>query len=144
LEKRLGEIGARVILTRFKDENIPMGDRVSLINAAKPEMFISIHQNSFMIPGINGVEVYCYGKDAEAMRFGNILCENISRMGGIKNRGVRTGDYYLLRECRVSGVIIECMYMSGDKDGTKYNDETYEAIAGAIYESICSYYDIEP
>jgi len=78
------------------------------------------------------------------MKLGKIILENISNIAGIKNRGVRTGDYYILRECKRSGILIECMYMSGDKDKLKYNEETYLLIAEAIYKSLCQYYEIEP
>ncbi|GEM_PF-1735653 len=144
LRDMLKGIGADVILTRNDDINIPMSDRVGVINNFRPEIFISIHQNSFMFPGVNGVEVYCYDGDNEAMKLGKIILENISNIAGIKNRGVRTGDYYILRECKRSGILIECMYMSGDKDKLRYNEGTYLLIAEAIYKSLCQYYEIEP
>lgn len=143
LKDMLKNIGADVMLTRNEDIYVPMVDRVNLINNFRPEIFISIHQNSFMHSGVNGVEVYCYDRDDEAIKLGKAILENISSMAELKNRGVRTGDYYILRECKISGIIIECMYMSGDRDNLKYNGETYMKIAEAIYKSLCQYYGIE-
>lgn len=143
LKNMLKGVGADVLLTRNEDVYIPMIDRVDIINKFRPEMFISIHQNNFMYSGVNGVEVYCYDGDNEAMKLGKMVVENISSMVGVKNRGVRTGDYYILRECKLSGIIIECMYMSGNKDNLKYNEDAYCKIAEAICKSLCQYYGIE-
>jgi N-acetylmuramoyl-L-alanine amidase len=144
LEKKLRDIGAEVLLTRNDDKNVPLGDRVEFINRERPGLYISIHQNDFMSPGVNGVECYCYSRDEDALRLGSIISKEISKKVGVKNRGVRVGDYYLLRECKLSGVIVECMYMTGNQDRGKYIDENYVKIAEAIFNSICEYFNIEP
>lgn len=144
LESMLKDKGTSVILTRYDDKNIPLSDRVQMINRERPELYISIHQNIFASPGVNGVECYCYQRDEEALKLGGVISRNISNKVGIKNRGTRTGDYFLLRECKVSGVMVECMYLSGNQDNEKYNEDNYNKIAAAIYESICSYYGIKP
>lgn len=144
LKEMLEEIKACVVLTRNSDRDLSLGERVRIINSERPDFYISIHQNSFMSKSVNGVEVYCYYKDDAAQKLGNIICSTVSEEVNLTRRGVRTGDYYLLREAKVSGIILECMYMSGDYDSLKYNDENYLRIAGSIFKSICSYYNIEP
>lgn len=144
LKKRLKDIGGDILMTRDDDIEISMGDRVEFINNERPEFFISIHQNSFVLPGVNGVEAYCYDKDDDAIELGGKITENIGNMLQVKNRGVRTGDYFILRECKISGVLVECMYMTGDKDRNKYKDENYRIIADAIFKSLCQFYEVEP
>lgn len=144
LKSMLQDKGTTVVLTRNDDINIPLSDRVNMINRERPELYISIHQNFFASPGVNGVECYCYRLDEEALKLGSIISREISSKIGVKNRGTRVGDYFLLRECKVSGVMVECMYLSGNQDRGKYNEENYKNIAEAIYESICIYYSIAP
>ncbi|MDF2671893.1 MAG: N-acetylmuramoyl-L-alanine amidase [Clostridiales bacterium] len=144
LMNRLQDKGATVMLTRDNDVNISLSDRVEMINRERPELYISIHQNYFAAPGVNGVECYCYNRDEEALKLGSIISREISNRIGVKDRGTRTGDYFLLRECKVSGVMVECMYISGNQDITKYNEDNFRNIAAAIYESICIYYNITP
>jgi N-acetylmuramoyl-L-alanine amidase len=117
---------------------------VNLINKERPELYISIHQNNFMSSGVNGVECYCYTRDEEALKLGGIISREISSITGVKNRGTRTGDYFMLRECKLSGVIVECMYMTGNQDREKYTEENYAKIAEAIFNSVCVYYNVEP
>lgn len=144
LEKMLKYIGTNVVLTRIDDSEITSEERIKIINKERPDFCISIHQNSFMMNGMNGVEAYCYDKDEEALKLGRIVCSNMNRFAGIKNRGIRTGDYYLLRESRVSTLIIECMYLTGNIDIEKYNEENYYLISKSIFDGICKYYNIEP
>lgn len=144
LKEKLKKIKADVILTRDCDRELSLIERVKIINSERPDFYISIHQNSFVMPTVNGVEVYCYLNDNEADKLGEIICSNMSRDLDTVKRGVRFADYYLLRESKVSGVLIECMYMSGDKDKLKYKDKNYLTIADSIYKSICIFYNVEP
>jgi stage II sporulation protein D len=130
-------------LTRNDDTNVLLGERVRLINKIRPDFYVSIHQNVFASENVNGSEIYCYERDSEAIKLSEVVNSLISKVG-IKSRGIKTGNYYLLRECKVSGIIIECMYVSGNEDRNKYNDETYKKIANAIFEGICRYYNIVP
>lgn len=143
LEKKLKEMGAQVILTRSSDINVPLGNRVNTINLNKPDFFISLHQNSFMFKSTNGVEAYCYEMDTDGIKLSECIEFYLNQDLKIKNRGVKIGDYYLLRESKVSGVILECMYMSGDCDSLMYNSNNYVDIAHCIFKGICAFYDIE-
>lgn len=145
LKDLLEKKSANVILTRYDDEDVPLSERVKIINNERPDFYISIHQNSFFSKGINGVEVYCYSEnDYDSKHLGALICSSISKNLDTINRGVKFGNYYLLREAKLNGVLVECMYMSGDKDSMKYIDENYLTIAKCIYESICTFYNIEP
>ncbi|MCX7883840.1 MAG: N-acetylmuramoyl-L-alanine amidase [Caloramator sp.] len=144
LKEKLKKIKADVILTRDCDKELSLIERVKIINIERPDFYISIHQNSFVMPTVNGVEVYCYLNDNEAKKLGEIICSSISKDLDTVKRGVRFADYYILRESKVSGVLIECMYMSGDKDKLKYKYKNYLTIADSIYKSICLFYNVEP
>ena len=143
LAHKLKALGADIIMTRTDDIDIPSVDRVGCINTCRPSFFISIHQNEFMLQGINGVEAYCYEGDTTAHEVAINITESISNDINIKNRGVKVGDYYLLRETKVSGLILECMYMTGCLDSKKYIEANYSIIANAIFKAICKYYEIE-
>ena len=144
LKKMLEDVKANVILTRNNDANVLLGDRVRLINEIRPDFYISIHQNIFASENVNGTEIYSYDRDSEAIKLAEVISKLMSSSTGIKNRGINTGNYYLLRECKVSGIIIECMYISGSEDRNKYNNETFMKIAKSIFEGICRYYNIMP
>ena len=62
LKKLLEQRGHRVIMTRTTDRFISLEDRTKLANAAKADLFISIHANASPVRSVKGVEVYMLGK----------------------------------------------------------------------------------
>ena len=67
LEKALG---CKVILTRTEDRFIPLDERSRIANAAKADLFLSIHANAHQDPTLSGVETYSlnFAKDQESAR----------------------------------------------------------------------------
>ncbi len=60
-----------VVLTRERDEFIPLADRTAIANKAHGRMYVSIHANSAPEPEVFGTETYFLSvdaSDAEAMR----------------------------------------------------------------------------
>lgn len=142
LNELLNNKGADCTLTRYKDEDIPLSDRVKIINRKRPDIFISIHQNSFPQESVNGIEVYCFKDDSDAIELSSMILDSVSKNVELKNRGVRNGEYYLLRESKSTGVIVECMYITGNYDSQKLEEESLEKIAEAIYEAVCEYFNV--
>ncbi len=58
------EKGFRVIMTREKDEFIPLQDRTRIANNAGADFFVSIHCNSSLSPKNTGFETYFLSPDA--------------------------------------------------------------------------------
>ncbi len=72
LESRLG---VRVILTRDSDASVGLDDRASRANNNKADLFISLHANASMRPGVSGAEVFYlslddYGDEAQRVAHG--------------------------------------------------------------------------
>jgi len=81
IAKRLKKIllakGARVIMTREKDEYITLARRTEIASRSRADIFVSIHANSNSARNINGVEVY-------AMR--DLKAEEIKEVQRKRNR----------------------------------------------------------
>jgi N-acetylmuramoyl-L-alanine amidase len=54
----VNNLGYQVFLTRDKDEDIPLDERVAIANNYKADLFLSIHANASRSRGANGSEVY--------------------------------------------------------------------------------------
>jgi len=119
LAEYLEKNGASVKLTRYTDEDISLPKRVEMINNIRPNFVISIHQNSFFAPGVSGTEVYFYRGDIEGEKMGKNILNNIVKSMGTVNRGNRNADFYILRESKVSSVLVECMYISNPEEERK-------------------------
>jgi N-acetylmuramoyl-L-alanine amidase len=62
LEARLG---ARILLTRDDDADVPLDARASLANNNKADLFLSIHGNGSVRPSAAGAEVYYAGVERD-------------------------------------------------------------------------------
>ncbi len=65
--------GFRVLLTRERDENVPVDRRTSLANNNKADLFISLHANASVQPAVKGAQVLSlrledYRSRSEAVR----------------------------------------------------------------------------
>lgn len=141
LKKMLEDLGAKVYMTRTEDVNIPLSERSNITNSILPQFFLTIHQNFFSEREVSGTEIYYFRGDNEARVLGKIIMEQINKTLGLTNRGVKTADFYLLRDVKVSSLHIELGYMSNTRDMKLLKDKkTQKILAKAIAEGMTAYY----
>ena len=58
------EKGVEVVMTRTKDEEVSLWDRVNIANEVRADLFVSIHANAFVTPELGGVETFFHSIDA--------------------------------------------------------------------------------
>ena len=144
MKTELEKYNVPVVMTRYDDTYISVGDRPNIAYSNGCNLFISIHCNS---GGGTGTEVWksitAYHDDALANRIVN----NVTSAIGTNNRGIKTrtgqnGDYYgVIRGSaakEITGMIVEVAFMDGDY--SKLNNSSNrqaagKAIADAVLES---------
>ena len=122
LSRLLKNDGATVRLTREGDEDVALSDRAAISNAEKPEIFISILQNCFASAGVSGTEIYHFRGDKQSERLSKLIIDEVCAVIGSKNRGVRTAEFYLLRQVRASAIILHLLYITNPQDAEKLAD----------------------
>jgi stage II sporulation protein D len=144
LKELLAEQGAEVYLTRESDASMALSDRAALSNGKRPDFFLSVGQNSFPNSTASGTELYYYRGDSQGEKLSRLIIEELSATLGLKNRGVRTAEFYLLREVRASAVIIQLLYISNPQDEKLLAEPGFrEAAAKGIFKAIKAYYDLK-
>ena len=63
IENRLG---IRVVLTREDDRAVSLDERAALANNSKADLFLSLHANAALAPGVSGAEVFHAQLDRES------------------------------------------------------------------------------
>jgi N-acetylmuramoyl-L-alanine amidase len=91
--------------------------RVDTANNAKADLFVSIHFNA---GGGQGSEVYIISNEALA-RAQKVL-DNIVALG-YANRGVKTADYYVIKNTNMPSMLIECAFVDSQVDMQRYDAE---------------------
>ncbi len=87
IAKRLERQGARVILTRIGDIELPLVNRAAVANAERADLFISVHLNSMATRSrrlrTQGIETYFLSADAtDASATAVAARENADRLAG--------------------------------------------------------------
>lgn len=148
-KKYLEEKGIRVVMTRDKDESLAEGEngnrkvqdmkaRVKRINDTKPDLAVSIHQNSYHEESIHGAQVFYYEHSESGEKDARILQEALLAVDPDNTRQVKANTtYYLLKRTEVPILIVECGFLSNQEEAEKLASEDYQKeIAKAIANGI--------
>ena len=126
-KKYLEEKGIRVVMTRDKDESLAEGEngnrkvqdmkaRVKRINDTKPDLAVSIHQNSYHEESIHGAQVFYYEHSESGEKDARILQEALLAVDPDNTRQVKANTtYYLLKRTEVPILIVECGFLSNQE-----------------------------
>lgn len=160
LQKRLG---AKVIYTRTKDDFVSLADRVTLANDSHADFMISIHGNSSTFRSVRGLETYYFKNTQEALDLAadgtraaqpdgdpdaaRSFAADVHRAllrglddGAIKNRGVKTAPFVVLRDARMPAVLAEVAFISSRKDAKRLESSAYrDKVAKALYQGIAKH-----
>ncbi len=120
LERNLKESGVNVVMTRTDDSGLynegdsnkkvrDMKKRLSIIEEAKPELAVSIHQNSYPDPSVCGVQVFYYKDSVKSKAAAEIMqTQLVKSLKPSKERAAKdNSSYYLLKKTSVPIMIVE-------------------------------------
>ncbi len=141
--------GYNVVLTR-KDSgglydssasNLKLSDmkkRKETINAAKPDLVVSIHQNSYPLSTAKGAQVF-YDASSEKSAAAAKTIQNILNDSLSGNRISKTAEYYILQCSPYPSVLVECGFLSNPvEENLLLTPEYREKVAYALYTAICN------
>jgi len=135
-----------IYLTRYSDTLISLSDRTRLAKGLKADLFISLHCNQSENSNAKGTEVYIYLKSKIQAKksgyLGFVIQKGLADLLGIKNRGIKYGNFQVLRDNYYSNIsiLLELGYMS-QMDEAIYlsTEESQYAIASNILQSIIKF-----
>ena len=119
LKEYLEQSDVKVILTREDDRGLytekdhskkaaDMKKRCQIIEAAKPEIVVSIHQNSYHEEYVKGAQVFYYATSQNSKRLADIIQEQLKSLDSENHREAKGNDsYFLLKKTSKPIVIVE-------------------------------------
>ena len=146
-----------VVLTRDKDMGLyssgdahkkmaDMRKRCQLIGEAKPDLVISIHQNSYHEEAIRGGQVFYYKTSVRGKQLAQILQERFDYvLGDANKRQAKANDnYYLLLHVKEPIIIAECGFLSNWEEAEKLETKEYQdRLAWTLHMGIMEYLNQE-
>lgn len=136
LEDELRSRGARVLMTRTKEEEKPkLSDRVKISESAGADAFVSIHYNTSENK-TSGILTFYYSESKDrplARALENRLADGI----GLKSNGISFGNLHVLRENDTVSTLVELGFLTNAKDesiirGSDYQKKAAKAIAKGL------------
>ncbi|MCB4799382.1 MULTISPECIES: N-acetylmuramoyl-L-alanine amidase family protein [Flavobacteriaceae] len=146
LNNKLVENPLMLFLTRYTDTLISLGDRTELTKRLKADIFISIHCNQAINRTASGTEVFIHPKSEvqaeESAYLGFTIQKGLTDILGINNRGVKYGNFQVLRDIDDSSaaVLLELGFLSQTDEAIYLTKEdSQNAVALVILQSIIKF-----
>ncbi|MCD8241432.1 MAG: N-acetylmuramoyl-L-alanine amidase, partial [Lachnospiraceae bacterium] len=141
LGEELAEAGARIYLTRSDDTEVALSDRAAYANELEADLFVSIHCNYLENDAsIQGMECYSLASSEEGALLAQSIADAAEAKEEIAVHDTRTANYKVLRETKMTAVLVELGYMSNTAELERLRDEDYQTLlAEAIAEGIVTY-----
>lgn len=155
LQKKLENSGINVVMTRTTDDSLAEGEggkafkkedmelRKEIIKKVRPNMVISLHQNSYTNHKFRGAQVF-YDKTSEiSKQIAQSIQEEFLKNLDHSNKSISPGDYFMLKCTSAPSVIVECGFLSNEEEEKLLIDEAYqEKIVNSIYMGIIKFLQI--
>lgn len=139
LQRKLEATGATVILTREDDDYVSLSNRVKIAQRHKADAFISLHYDSAEHEAVEGITQYYFHPWQQGLA--KSIEQSMVNDSILKNRGVRFGNYQVLRTNSQPSVLLELGYLSNPTEEAKVTSINYQhALASTIYNGIGSYF----
>ena len=146
LETELKEQGFDAICVSDTRFDIQLNTRCAKANNANADLFVSIHYNAFggTWNDANGIETYYYASSSKGKALANAVQKELVSGTGLKNRGVKTADFYVLKHTKMPAILCECGFMTNKNEAKLMLNEEYQAkVAKAITKGICTLFRVQ-
>jgi N-acetylmuramoyl-L-alanine amidase len=139
VQQQLQAAGITVLMTRSSDVFVDLDARAQYANRAGANLFVSIHANAISMsrPEVNGLETYYF---SSGERLARSIHSAVLRNVSMRDRGVRTARFYVLRYTTMPSVLVETGFVTGAEDAARFRDPAaVNRIADGIARGILDY-----
>ena len=120
--------------------------RTAYLNA-KADVFVSIHHNAYKSKwgDHTGVEVFTDRTPTkDDLKLAELIYENLPKYTGLKGRGIKEEDWYVINQDRIPAVLVEGGFMDSNIDYPVItSDKGQTAYAKAVAEGLIEFLDLK-
>ncbi len=155
LKDKLESAGIAVVMTRTDEKAMVEGAgkkwkkedmrlRKELIKNVRPNMVISLHQNSYTNHSYRGAQVF-YDKTSDiSKQIADFIQAEFKQNLDKSIKATSPGDYFMLKCTYAPSIIVECGFLSNIEDEKLLLSEEYqEKIITCIYKAIIKFLQIK-
>lgn len=153
LKAELEKQGATVILTRDGAYDLAsdgatnrkredMKKRAAIINEEHTDLFISVHLNAYPNVSIHGAHTFYRKNDEAGKALAEIMQKHLNALTD-QEKTSKVGDYYILNETTPPGILVECGFLSNEKERNLLVTDSYQQrLAETLCAGILEYFNI--
>jgi N-acetylmuramoyl-L-alanine amidase len=149
--KRLKKSGHQVIFTRHEDRHLDenlradLRKRMECANAAKAEVFVSLHCNAYSDPNPEGIETLYYPESPVSEKLARAIQDSlVSAFVDHVNRGVKPKELFMLRFAHMPACQVETEFISNPAQLEFLASPTnQENLAQAIADGIIDFAEVQ-
>jgi N-acetylmuramoyl-L-alanine amidase len=141
--------GLEWIRTDNSQRDVPLKERTDRANREQADVLISIHANAFGKGGWNeaeGIETFVYphrSSTEDSFTLAQNVQQQLVQLTGRKNRGVKYGNFHMLRESRMTAILVECGFMTHRQEAELLKSDAYrQTCAIAIVTGMAATYGL--
>ena len=133
--------GVKVVCSREKDENDPVGQEVKEANASNADIAVSFHINAGKG---DGFEAFCNPKNENGVKLAELGEKHIKKLGQ-GSRGIKNGMHLcFIKNTNMKAVLFESFFIDNDKDNNIGDTAAEQKKLGVAYaKAILEYFDIK-
>lgn len=148
VQEALAAMGARVVMTRSDDTDLPLNARPAVADTVGGDLFLSMHIDSCPTPetASGSTTYYHTGSDMSQM-LATLVIDRLAAASGIPNKGARAdGRLYptglaVLRNANVPAALVEMGFLNHSRDRALLMDPAWqrraaEAVAAGIRQFV--------
>ncbi|MBS4169710.1 N-acetylmuramoyl-L-alanine amidase [Neochlamydia sp. AcF95] len=146
LNEFLQKMGYQTRLTRSNDEFISLQKRANFANDQDADLFVSVHYNSAPAKQADGIEIFYYKSDinkkrsTQSSQLASSILTQVIQATKAKSRGVKEGNFAVIRETKMPAVLIEGGFLTNEKEMNKIKEPAYiKKIAWGIAKGVEAY-----
>lgn len=131
----LERAGSTVLMTRPGDVDLMPASasdrdelrvRTMVANNRKADIFVSIHHNASVNSDLNGTTTYYYPKTLYDSVLAQCLQTAMVRGGGLDNIGIRTANFFVVKNAWMPAALLEIGYISNPQEEQTLNNPAFQ------------------
>ena len=142
LDAELKRCGFRTLLVAPTDDDTPLSTRTNRANAAKADIYVSVHYNA---GGGSGIETYHFPGSSKGRKLAQCIHKHVKGGTPQRDRGVKSANFHVLRETKMPAVLVEYGFMDepGLVEERRMLDPSFQKeCAVETAKGICEYFGV--
>lgn len=127
--------------------DIPLNKRCELVNGWGANVHIDYHLNAYdsVWNNAGGTETYTYTtKPREAVALAEKIQTNLVKELGFNNRGVKAANFQMVRDTKMTAILIEFAFMTNQNEAMKMRTVEYQRKAAkAVVDGLVGQYGLK-